>query len=124
MPQEGISGVGFHWDPTCAHRSSPLPGRPVCQMGDFTFNYIFQKVINSSIKATTNRQALARQAWCHVTSHKRPRLLPPQIWGAQVASHSPLPSRCWSGPGSHPGGGCTHVALCVSDAAAAPLLTR
>lgn len=51
MPWEGFSGVGFQWDPTCACCSTYLPGRPICQMGDFTFNYIFRKVINSSIKA-------------------------------------------------------------------------
>lgn len=27
MPWEGISGVGFHWDPTCACCSTSLPGR-------------------------------------------------------------------------------------------------
>lgn len=61
-------------------------------MGDFTFNYIFQKVINSSIKVNTNHQALGRQAWYHVTPCKKPHLLLCQIWGAQVASHSLLPS--------------------------------
>ena len=93
-------------------------------MGDFTFNYIFQKVINSSIKVNRNRQALAPQAWCHITSHKKPHLLLCQIWGAQVASHRLLPSQCLLGPGSHPHRGCMHVTLCVSDVVASPPLTH
>lgn len=80
-------------------------------MGDFTFNYIFLKVINSSTKANTNCQVLACQAWCHVTPHKKPHLLPCQIQGAQLVPHSLLPSWCSSGADSQPlcfrNGGCS-----------------
>lgn len=97
-------------------------------MGNFIFNNIFQKVPikvpNSSNKANTNCQALTRQAQYPLTSHKKPHLLPRQIWGAQVAPHGLLLSWCSPEPGSHPHGGCRHMALCVSDVVAAPPWTR
>lgn len=35
------------------------PNKPYVKMGDFTFNYIFQKVINSSTTGNTSSQAPA-----------------------------------------------------------------
>lgn len=92
-------------------------------MGDFTFNCIFQEVINSSIKTHMNHQVPACQAWCLLTPCKSFCLVPHQIWEPRLllkpSAHLILPES-----DSHPRGGCGHVALCISDVVGAPALTH